>query len=403
MDIKFNRIIRILLFVFLFFATSTHAFLHKPDHREQLPPSLNHTYLGFGGGYTSFPFSNQYFLNGIHAASFTNPSFGLNVFIGHYFNPYLAAEVSLMRPIKWAYAHGIVTPTDVHSIWISVFGISVKPTLPISTKMSLYGLAGLGIISRHGFGIGGTTVIPSEDIFSVLTGAGMSYALTPYWHFNLGFQHTFEQKNKQQPATTYAFAGFYYLFHSLHLPHYYNTHFIFHKNLIEIGGFSTDVFNPNINKYFSVHYLPIFWTGDLKTKNGFWLQYHRNIFHTHKRFSFDVGASISTYHSKINNTFFQAFSVFPTFRFWVARSPKVDFYLLYSIAGPTYLTQSKIDNINLGGRFTFQDQLGMGVFIGKSKQLNIGATLGHYSNGNLLPSNPGVEVPLVISVGYAFS
>ena len=46
------------------------------------------------------------------ANHFKTPSFGLNVYVGHYFNRYLAAQVSLMRPVEWAYAYGIQNPND---------------------------------------------------------------------------------------------------------------------------------------------------------------------------------------------------------------------------------------------------------------------------------------------------
>lgn len=375
---------------------------YLPGKRAQLPPELNNTYMGFGAGYTDIPFSNNNLINGFRATSFTNPTVGLNVFIGHYFNPYLAAEISLMRPIKWAYAHGVSAPGSKNSIWISLFGITLRPTLPITQRVNLYGIAGLGIISRHGFTVGNTVAIPSQDMMTALTGGGLTYALTSHWHLNLGLEYALARPEKQQPHLLYGFAGFYYLFHTLDLPKYYSTHYIFHKNLVAAGAFSTDVFNPGVNKYFSIHYLPIFWTGDLHTRNGGWVMYERNVFHTHKRFSFDFGMSVSTYHSAVNNTSFQAFSVFPAIRWWLIRSNEADFYFTYSIAGPSYLTQSNIDNIDLGGHFTFQDLLGFGFFLGKEKHVNIGATIGHYSNGNLLPTNPGVQVPLVMSLGYAF-
>ncbi len=384
-------------------ATTSASTLYSPGKRAQLPPELNQTYMGLGIGYTDFPFSNNDLINGWKATSFKNPTYGLNVFIGHFFNRYLAAEVSLMRPVKWAYAYGVSTPSDHHSIWISLFGVTLRPTLPVTQRLSVYGIGGLGIISRHGFSIGPSVANPSEDVMTFLTGGGLTYALTPNWHLNLGLEYALGRPDKQQPHMLYGFAGFYYLFNTLHLPSYYSTHYIFHKNLIQIGGFSTRVFNPNVNHYFTVGgILPIFWVGDVHAKNGGWIMYQRNIFHTHKIFSFDLGLSASTYHSSINNTTFQAFSAFPSIRLWFLRTKLMDMYFTYAIAGPSYLTQSHIDNIYVGGRFTFQDLLGIGVFLGKEKHLNIGATIGHYSNGNLLPNNPGILVPLVVSVGYAF-
>lgn len=376
---------------------------YKPDSREQVPAILNNTYFGMGIGYTDIPYSNSDLINGFSATSFTNPSVGLNVYIGHFFNRYLAAQVSLMRPIEWAYANNVTTPPSKNSIWISIFGLSLRPTLPITNRLSAYGIAGLGMISRHGFMINGVTAIPSTVVPTLLTGGGFTYAATPYWHITAGVDYTLAQPSEQQPATLYAYTGFYYLFHKIKLPASYSTHYIFHKNLIQFGGFNTNFFNPNVNKYFSIHYLPIFWTGDVHTANGAILMYERNIFHSHKLFSFDLGASVSTYHSAINNTPFQVFSVFPAFRFWLIRSPEMDFYFLYSVAGPSYITRRNIDDIDTGGNFTFQDLLGFGFFLGKEKHLNLDLRIGHYSNGNSLPNNPGIQVPLTVSLGYAFS
>ncbi|PIZ03383.1 MAG: hypothetical protein COY58_09475 [Gammaproteobacteria bacterium CG_4_10_14_0_8_um_filter_38_16] len=389
--------------IFLITILSANANTHYfPDKRAQLPKALNNSYLGMGVGYTDIPYSNTNLINGFQANSFTNPSVGLNVFLGHYFNPYLAAQISLMRPIKWAYANNIPTVNGKHSIWISIFGFSLRPTMPITQRLSAYGIAGLGLISRHGFAIRGVTAISSTVVPTFLTGGGLTYALTPHWHLNAGVDYTVARPSQQQPATLYAYTSFYYLFHTLHLPPYYTTHYIFHKNLIQFGLFDTKVFDPDVNKYFSIHYLPIFWTGDVHTRNGAVLMYERNVFHTHKRFSLDIGTSISSYHSAINNTAFETFSIFPDIRLWLIRSPSVDFYFMYSVAGPSYVTRRVIDNTDTGGHFSFQDLLGFGFFFGKEKRVNLDFRIGHYSNGNSLPINPGIQVPLTVSMGYAF-
>ena len=59
---------------------------YKPDNRQQLPPEINHTYMGLSAGYTNIPFSNNNLLNGFTANYFNNPTYGLSVFIGHFFN-----------------------------------------------------------------------------------------------------------------------------------------------------------------------------------------------------------------------------------------------------------------------------------------------------------------------------
>lgn len=375
---------------------------YVPGKRAQLPPEFDDTYLGFGAGYTDIPYSNSDLINGLKANHFTNPNSGLNVFVGHFFTPHWALEASLMRPIAWAYANDIAYPGDRHSIWVSLFGIDVRPTLPVTPRLSVYAQAGVGVISRHGFSINGVTASPSTDLLTELTGAGFTYALTPHWHLNLGVEYALPQPSVNQPKILYTYAGFYYLFHTLSLPAYYTTHYIFQKNMLQFGGFSTKDFDPDINKYFTVGYVPIFWTGNIHLQSGQIVSYERNIFHTHKVFSFDIGTSISNYYSSVNDTNFQVFSVFPDIRLWFFRSRLADFYFMYSVAGPSYITRRIIDNINSGGNFTFQDLMGLGMFIGRDKHLNINFGIGHYSNGNVLPNNPGIQVPFTISAGYAF-
>src|SRR3990167_2537347 len=362
----------------------------SPDDRAQLPNVLNNSYIGFNAGYTDIPYNNANLINGFQANHFDNPNFGLNIYLGHYFNPYLGMEIGLMRPVNWAYAYGVQTPSDKHSIWVSLFDVALRPTLPITSRLSLFALTGPGIVSRHCFSIGDTTAIPSKTFFTFFAGGGLCYALSEHWFWNTGVNYSVARNDQHQPGILFAYTGFSYLLKKLNLPKFYDTHYIFPANEVTLGLFSTSVFNPNINKYFTVGYLPIFWTGDVDTRNGGWLMYTRNVFHTHKMFSLDLGTSISTYHSSVNNTPFQAFSVFPEMKLWLIRSLSCDFYFLYSIAGPTYLTRSVIDGIDVGGRFTFQDLLGFGLFLGKAKHFNLGITIGHYSNGNLLPNNPGI-------------
>ena len=50
-----------------------------------------------------------------------------------------------------------------------------------------------------------------------------------------------------------------------------------------------------------------------------------------------------------------------------------------------------------------RDSLGFGVYLGQGRHVNAELRIGHYSNGNLLPRNRGIQVPLTVAVGYAFS
>ena len=99
---------------------------------------------------------------------------------------------------------------------------------------------------------------------------------------------------------------------------------------------------------------------------------------------------------------FTTLSAFPLFRFTPLRLRALDAYLDYSLAGPTLISRSAIDGQDTGRKFTFQDFMGIGVYVGSGRHVNVEVRIGHYSNGNLFPQNAGVSIPLTFNLGYAF-
>lgn len=61
-----------------------------------------------------------------------------------------------------------------------------------------------------------------------------------------------------------------------------------------------------------------------------------------------------------------------------------------------------MDDLDTGGKFTFQDFMGIGGMVGQQRHLNFEIKIVHYSNGNVLPYNEGVAVPLTFCLGYAY-
>jgi hypothetical protein len=90
------------------------------------------------------------------------------------------------------------------------------------------------------------------------------------------------------------------------------------------------------------------------------------------------------------------------FRLFFLRSQPADLYFNYSLAGPTFISQSVIDSHDTGARFTFQDFMGIGTLLGRDHRFNAEIGIKHYSNGNLFTSNASVKVPLTFSIGYTF-
>jgi hypothetical protein len=90
------------------------------------------------------------------------------------------------------------------------------------------------------------------------------------------------------------------------------------------------------------------------------------------------------------------------FRFSAVRTRPLEFHLSYSLAGPTWITRTVIDSVPTGKRFTFQDFMGAGIFLGRDRRVAAEVRIAHYSNGNLFPQNPGVTVPLGFYLGSTF-
>ena len=173
------------------------------------------------------------------------------------------------------------------------------------------------------------------------------------------------------------------------------------ENLIQIG-YATNAFGYGANNVLSKQ-VPIFWRGKAEVGHSVVnIQYHRNVFYTKRIFALDFGASFAQWKSNENGETFRTFSVFPVMRFTVLRSKPADLYALYSVAGPSYISRRIIDDLDTGSHFTFQDFMGVGVFMGERRQINVELNLNHYSNGNIQLENAGVKIPLTFKLGYGF-
>jgi len=167
----------------------------------------------------------------------------------------------------------------------------------------------------------------------------------------------------------------------------------FSKNIVSLG-FYQDSLDPKITR----PPRPIIWTATAKVDHGMTFLYERNIFHTKKYLSINVGTSGSWWQRQKQSIF--ALSGFLTFRIWPFHTQYFSPYILYSVAGPTLLSRDHLNGIDLGGHFTWQDFFGVGAQIGNNGYIE--AKLQHYSNGDVLAVNPGFDVPIVIALGYGF-
>lgn len=98
------------------------------------------------------------------------------------------------------------------------------------------------------------------------------------------------------------------------------------------------------------------------------------------------------------------YSIAPVIRYTFSAPPARLMYHPYieiSI-GLSYLNHTHFEDRKLGIHFAFQDRIGIGVYFGNQKQINVGLHAVHYSNAHLSGNNSGITAPLVLDIGYRF-
>ena len=118
----------------------------------QYPPGLMNSNFGVSIGYIHYNFTAKQLEPGFSVSSITIPPIGVRVnLFGHRFNKYLSANIHYMRPVNWVIYKNVNGDNEEHSVWMNIAGLTLQSQLPLSKKVSLYGEAGLGIITRKGF------------------------------------------------------------------------------------------------------------------------------------------------------------------------------------------------------------------------------------------------------------
>jgi hypothetical protein len=268
-------------------------------------------------------------------------------------------------------------------------------------RPSFFGEAGVALVTRRGFPINGTTVVKDASYSAPTVGGGVEVPLNSSWSIDANLTWVPGKNSEAQPATTFLGTGFVY--HMKEVPEdrvKEGTKYSFSRNLVQAAVISSSA-GYGVNDFLSGP-VPVFWGGEVEIRRGAAVNFQRNVFHTRRIFSFDVGASVGAWESARNRQRFATVSVYPMFRFTLIRTALADAYVNYSLAGPTLISKVNIDRENTGRSFTFRDYMGAGLFLGRSKKWNAEWNIGHFSNGNVFPQNAGIKIPLTMYFGYAF-
>lgn len=374
--------------------------------RIQYPPGLINGNFGVSIGYLHYNFTEKQLEPGFTVSSVRIPPVGVRVnLIGHRFNKYLSANIHYMRPVGWVEYKNVNGDQSTHTVWMNIAGLTLQAQVPLRPKISWYGEGGLGIITRKGFKINNNWAIKDASYSTVFLETGLRYHLNRKWDLLASLSFSPQNGEVKQPATCFYAAGFTYNMKALTqeiLEQKRKAGNKFPRNTIQIGV-ATNGLGYGVNNFASKKSpIPFFWGGNAEVSKGFSVHYHRNIFHAKKVFSFDWGVSAGVWQTRLQKQGFFTLSAFPVLRFNVIHGKNADGYFYYSIAGPSYISRTTLDNELTGRHFTFQDMIGIGSFIGKNRKINAEINIAHFSNGNIYPYNAGVKVPLTFCLGYCF-
>lgn len=376
------------------------------DTRTQLPSFLQQAYVGLDIGLLGYTFSDEQLLPGHRSGAIHVPraAFGVALF-GHRFDRRLAAQMTYVRPVKYVRYVDVNGARSSDSVWMTYAAFTAKFNAEVQPGTSLYAEGGFGITNRRGFALGGAQVMTHALFPMLVFGGGLEHQLRPSWDLTARFIYFPSHAPTRQPRAVFLSGGIRYNLQMVppdRVAANANSGFAFPEHTVSVG-YTTSTMGYGANNVLS-RQVAIFWGGKINVRSGAAVHYQRNVFHSRKRFAIDIGASLSRFESAGDKDLFTTLALYPQVRFVPFRGTRADLYIFYSVAGPTFVSRKVIDGRETGRyRFTFQDTLGAGMYLGPSKRVLLGIRLSHYSNGNLLGINPGIAVPMTFELGYAFN
>lgn len=401
---------------FLFFVFITINFYGQKEKRSttQLSCFLSKSYFSANFGGVFYPFSNNNLAEGYATDSFSKNVFSGRFLLGYKIKPDLAIQFGVMRPASWFIYNNVNNIGYERSVWINVWSLSLKKNFILNNKLSLFAEAGIANATRVGFSINDKVIYDNAHFGSLIYGLGANYKLSEKWRLSLSGAFLPKAKKHNQPSISQASVGFEYHLQQVPkekaLEYEENKSYFFPKNMLQVS-YGTSAIGFGVNQFFGMSLkvgdfdsfgVPVFWVGDVKASNAYSITYQKTAFRSKKTFSLDWGVSATSFQSRLNNDNVFAFSIFPVLRFYLLRKKGFDMYTNYSVIGPTYITKKHIDGIDTGSLITYQDTMGLGVFLGENRTYNFELRIMHYSNGNIFANNVGVAIPLQFTFGKTF-
>lgn len=404
-------------YLILLLLSSQLSFASDPS---QMPGWMKKMSFEAGPAYIDYAFSSAQLNPGFAVQHLKIPNIAFKMAFTYRATPLFSARFAYLMPSAWVTytvedqtAGAPAKDNDPASIftrpvWMNYAGLTFNTHLPLGSRMEAFAGVGAALVTRKGFvTASGVQALNDAVYFSPMTEVGMSYVLHPSWSLVAAGGWIPSSPSHIQPATSFATLGIRFsppatdpvtaAVSGMHHP----------RQWVQVG-FSSNVAGYGVNDFISTK-LRIFWGGRLQVQDGIQLQYQRNIYHTPRWFAIDAGFHIARWRTvpylkgtKAEPTTFYTISTYPVFRLNFLQTRPADVYFFYGVAGPSYISKSIINDIDLGQRFIFTDTMGVGAFAGTNRKLAVELRIGHYSNGNMFPANPGAKIPLTLLVGTTF-
>jgi len=157
-------------------------FVSAQDSGSQLPAILQKSYFELNYGLIHYPFGQEQLEAGyVLQSAVTIPSAAFRLtLLGYEFSKHLSAQLTYTQPVLWLNygeisKNGNVVETQPSSrrVAVNIGGIILKPMLPLSLKISLFGEAGINFVTRIGFNdLQGNPILKSANYATFMLGGG---------------------------------------------------------------------------------------------------------------------------------------------------------------------------------------------------------------------------------------
>lgn len=101
---------------------------------------------------------------------------------------------------------------------------------------------------------------------------------------------------------------------------------------------------------------------------------------------------------------FYAVSFYPQLTLHAPRHELGQPFFFVRALGPSYISSNQLGSRQQKHHFSFQAQVGVGLYIPWSNQQDLIASVSfkHFSNANLFSENDGIDLPLMLNLGFRY-